>query len=153
MNLDPAVIQIERIIDLHGWAVQQSMHAGQQVIYTIGLDRLKHAEVMIVGEFDAEAAAGVLNAIAERVATGASYGDWSQVDDVVRDHPIWLREVTAIKASDIADVAAKRNQGDVRLLHAYLPDLEGKFPWDDACDDLLRAQAALGDIYAKHRIH
>jgi hypothetical protein len=125
-----------------GWFVQAVMPDADGTpafAYTIGLhENFGAAEVLMVG-FDPALMHDLLNGVARLVKDGTKLEDWGRSARVVRDYDVVFRELPLPVAREWARGASERYRpGDFRLLQMFLPDANGKFPWDDGVAEAYR---------------
>ncbi len=125
-----------------GWTIQavlpgKDLRVDPPFAYTVGmtenLDR--HPELLMIG-FDPNLMMRLMNDVGALVRGGQTFSDWSTSDRVIQRYPVVFREVPLPQARKWAKAASERyrGKGDFRLLQMFLPDMEGRFPWDPACD-------------------
>jgi hypothetical protein len=134
-----------------GWFVQSVLgdKGTPTYAYTIGLEeRFGAAEALMVG-FDPALMHGLLNGVAKLVRSGERFEDWSRSGRVIANFDVVFREIPLPAAREWARGASERYRpGGFRLLQVFLPDANGKFPWDDGVDgEYRRLQGVLlGEI-------
>lgn len=155
---DMEAIQAKIVANIasHGWAVQMVLPGRDTAVdpsfaYTIGLtETFRHPELLMIG-FEPTMMQSLLNAAGEAIRQGEHLGDWSRSERVLKDYPVYCREVPAEHAGRWARGARARYQkSGYRLLQVFLPDPGGRFPWDaDCAPQYRRGQGHLLDNLAK----
>lgn len=149
--------RVEELIADVGWMLQGAFPTsldphGHSWVYTIGLGpSFGHPELVIFG-LPFESAAPLLNGLGDRVAAGESFPPGRRTD-VVRPHgdaelPVQLLEVTLRRHRDEWFAVGRRyyrehDLGVPAWLQLVWPDKTGRLPWDDGCDDGIRAAQPL----------
>ncbi|MFC4236306.1 DUF4262 domain-containing protein [Thalassospira xianhensis] len=104
--------------------------------YTIGLlETANHPEIMMVG-FDVNLMASIIRNLAKEILAGKVYENDARVNKVIESYPVALRDVPAAVVQEHCLGALRRGipHKSVKVLQMFLPDVNGKFPWDDGVD-------------------
>ena len=137
MALDISEIEamVTDAIARHGWWVQSVLPDAESpsFSYTVGLtETFRHPEILMMGHHPS-LMHGLLNDIGALVRGGARFSDWGCSDKVISGFPVIFRSVPA-KEGRRWSLAADRRYTEFELLQVFLPDPNGRFPWDPACD-------------------
>ena len=139
---------IDRAVKEHGWYVQSVLPGPQgdpSFSYTIGMtETFGHPELLMIG-FPPDLMHQLLNGVGKLDRAGERFGEWDQSDKVVEGFPVYFRAVPLPQARKWARGASERYRPrSFGLLQVFLPDRNGKFPWDEGCDPTyLRLQGKL----------
>ena len=133
--------ELRRIIDNtvkdYGWFVQAVLPSSEDpsFAYSIGLlENFQHPELIMVG-FDPKLCQTLINTVGEMVRSGSKFSDGDRVQEVIQGFPVAIREIPGPVARKWARGAANRSSGrNLELLQIFLPDVDGKFPWEDGCN-------------------
>ena len=144
--------RMDAMIAETGWWVQAVLPGpdSPSFAYSVGMtETFGHPEVMVMG-FSPELMHTLINGIGELVREGARFGDRDSSDKVIRGYPVVFREPEDAAAAEFALAAVSRyGKGRFRLLQCFLPDAQGRFPWDEGCEEgCVRHQGALLDRMA-----
>lgn len=134
---------LRRVVDRFGWAVLHGGGTGPgdpRWSYTVGLARLGHPEVVVVG-LPFEAAETYLNLVGEAVRAGARFTPGVVTTALTdADSPVVFLEV-----ADTGRLAvAEQFSGSVDALQLVWPDSTGKLPWEEGHRNPPHAQPLLG---------
>jgi hypothetical protein len=117
-----------------GWVIQEVQ--GENGIparcYTVGLSILMHPEIILVG-FEIDVMSRLLHRASQQVKDGKRFADWSVARGITQQSPVVFREVEPKLARQYTSVAS-RIFDSYRVLHMFLPDAHGHFPWRATCD-------------------
>lgn len=116
--------------------------------YTAGLwGALQHPE-LIVFALPPNVAHGVFSGVRERILQGERFEDGQFADRVVRNYRVLFHSVPN-DDDDYPTTSATAYYGhrDYPVLQLVLPDMQGRFPWQDDVDPKMRlTQQLLGEI-------
>lgn len=136
MTLDEVVEKIEGVIKEHGFAVQPVMGGpadGGGFCYTIGLTKhLNHPEVYMVG-FDPKLCATLLRDVGDLIKDGYDFRNPTLCDRVIKDYNVAFRPVEAESVAEHGGIGLVVLGGEFEAVQMFLPDRDGKFPWDEGC--------------------
>ena len=134
---------LRRVVDRFGWAVLHGGGTGPgdpRWSYTVGLSRLGHPEVIVVG-LPFEAAETYLNLVGEAVRAGARFRPGVVTTALTdADSPVVFLEVADTGRLAVAEQFA----GSVDALQLVWPDSTGKLPWEEGHRNPPHAQPLLG---------
>lgn len=134
---------VRRHIHRNGWMVQAVV--GDEVspirCYSMGLSNFNHPEIVLIG-FEHLLMTRLINAIGAHVQEGKQYRDWSVVRGIIKHYPVVLREVPPHIVRECAGLLT-RFFPNARLLQMFLPDANGRFPWQALCQSGYKAQMCL----------
>jgi hypothetical protein len=121
--------RVRTIVGQHGWMIQAVGASDNEpaFCYTVGLSDYDHPEFIMFG-LPFEVSAHLLNDLGERVRGAVKFTDGAIVEDLLKDYPVYLMEVT--DPSQHLNVAHAYAEGPVKALQVVWPDSEQRFPWD-----------------------
>lgn len=138
--MDAIRSKISANIATHGWHVTgvlpDQRDGTPSFAYSVGMtETLRHPELVIIG-VEYQLAQRLINDVGVLIRGGMAFGDWDSSDQVIKGYPITFREIPQAQAREWARGASERyrNRGGFKLLQVFLPDAEGRFPWDEGAD-------------------
>jgi hypothetical protein len=136
---------IERV----GWHVMkvfaQPGEAGPEWAFSIGLfHTFQHPEVIVFG-LPLDVCASVVNGIGQNVKAGQRYLQGELYADILQDpYKCSFREVPRAQFIEYVGYALWFYEDDpFPILQCFWPDKSGLYPWDDGCNDYVRAAQPL----------
>lgn len=115
--------------------------------YTVGLFASTGQPELFMTGFDPQLMHSLLTDAAKRVLNdGDVYADGGQSDKIIQNFPVAFKAPTAgVEVINIFNMATQYYEGEpFIMLQMFLPDPNGKFPWDDDCNQqYIRAQSEL----------
>jgi hypothetical protein len=145
-----------------GWMVQ-GVGNDPPYAYSIGMhtiatnQALPRPEIIMVG-FDMRLSTSLINIVGQLMQNGDQLEDWTRSSEVIKNYSVVFREVnpTSMREHcamlynlyDERSLLANLHGGHAfRMLHMFLPDVNGCFPWEKKCEPKMREQYGLGLIY------
>lgn len=138
---------LDRFIDEYGWAVAgvDASDTYPGYAYSVGLAALGHSEIIVFG-LSPLAALDMINNVAflyvnKRIRREAGGSHHNLADNL----PITFLQVDADQINEWMPWACEKASKDFSALQMICPDTNGKFPWEENCDERIRlVQPLLG---------
>jgi Domain of unknown function (DUF4262) len=145
----PADRKLLREIEKDGWTLMYitGNPASADFGFTIGLfASYQHPEIVAVG-LNPDSTRWLLNRIAEQVRAGRHFDDVHEFQDVLQNqYGCRFRRLSPKLRHDYLGTAIWFYQGDdFPALQAFIPDVNGKYPWEEGVSDDASAQILAGD--------
>lgn len=124
---------VEQTILEHGTSVQHvfGTEESSAFAYTAGMTDLGMPELCIAG-LPPESTGVILNNIRDRAKAGEFIlQPGAKLTDVVQDYDVVL---AAVDEDHECNVARRLYGDNVRVLQVVMPDMAGRFPWEDGYD-------------------
>lgn len=135
MSMDDVVTKVSGMIEKNRFAV--IMVGGSEdtpsFAYTVGLTNLNHPELVMVG-LPPALAHQLLNDAGAMLLDGvAEYKDGDRIDHLIRDLPVVVQDLQY--PDELFGMCCRiLGKGNFRMHQVFMPDPNGKFPWDEDCD-------------------
>ena len=107
--------------------------------FSVGLfSTFQHPEIVIFGD-DTDSMHAIINEIVEQIRDGQAFAPGREYADVLEEYLCTFRTVSRRWYADYLGLALwyyKRE--DFPVLQCVWPDKDGRYPWDEGCDDTVR---------------
>ena len=106
--------------------------------YSTGLFyHFKHPEIIVVGE-RIELMYRMINAIGDRVQAGEKFRPEEGYADIIADYDCQFRTVHVSQYWSYVNFACwfyDNDETSFPLLQCFFPDMQGRFPWEEGCEE------------------
>lgn len=138
-NLKEAMNHNEKMLEKYGFVIHSVFPTEEDEdimwdSHTHGLkENFNHIDLQIVLPMNPNIVGAILHGMVNSIKEGYSFENQSVSDRVIENYNVQLVRV---------------NDGDRELLRVVLPDVNGKFPCDEGCEDIYKNQ--LDDIISNN---
>lgn len=135
--------KIASLVNEHGLALQHVLpgesDAEPAFTYTIGLyQNYRHPEICLVG-FRPELSHTLLNLLGEAIKNGSTFREGPPYAEVIQNYPVYFLTLNTSQVKSTLVRAWVFYEGDTPpALQLFLPDKNGKFPWDEGVDPAIK---------------
>jgi len=134
--LDQHIRKGRELIKQHGWMVQHVFGDEKEPAfsYTVGLSQNHaHPEVYMVG-INPETCQSILNGVGRHVRDGLRFDAPGYSDVIVDGYLAAFRPVSKKSVLKYSNAGRAMLNASFEAMQLFLPDVEGRFPWDEGCD-------------------